>query len=452
MGFSTVVPDGAGSMDIAHRRVVVTGLGIISPLGNTKEELWSALTEGRSGIGPMTAVSTTVVPTTVAGEAKSFQGEIDDFGPLEKELKKQIRKGLKVMCRECQMGVASAQRALADAGLTAGKYDPLRVGVAFGSDYMLTLPEEFSEGVMQCRGEDGRFVFSRWAQEGMPKMSPLWLLKYLPNMPASHIAIYNDLQGPSNSITLREASPNLSITEATQIIRRGRADIMVCGATGTRLHPMKVVHAIQQEEVARGNGDPSRASRPFDLNRCGMVLGEGAGAVVIEELQTALARGATIYAEILGGGSSSVVGRNLVADRSKAIANAMAAAMRQAGVGPDDIGHVNAHGLSTRTGDAEEARAINDVLGSRRQPVPVVAPKSYFGNLGAGSGVVKLAASVMALRNDRLFRVLNYDTPDPECPVQVVACDGVSPGDSFINVNVTPQAQAGAVVVRRWRE
>jgi 3-oxoacyl-[acyl-carrier-protein] synthase II len=203
----------------------------------------------------------------VAAEAKEFQGEIDDFGPLDKETKKAIRKGLKVMCRECQMGVAAAQQALADAGLVSGAYDPTRAGISFGSDYMLTMPDDFAEGIQQCLGEEGKFELSRWAKEGMPKMSPLWLLKYLPNMPASHLAIYNNLQGPNNSITVREASPNLAVAEALQIILRGRADLMLCGATGTRLHPMKIVHALQQEEVASGNGAPERTSRPFDLHR-----------------------------------------------------------------------------------------------------------------------------------------------------------------------------------------
>ena len=215
-----------------------------------------------------------------AGPGRQFTGEIDDFGPLEKEAKKAIRKGLKVMCRECQMGVAVAQLALADAALKPGAADPDRSGISFGADYMLSVPEEFSEGIVQCLDEQGRFQFSRWGMEGMTKMSPLWLLKYLPNMPASHLAIYNDFRGPNNSLTLREASANAALGEAYQIILRGGADLMLVGATGTRLHPMKMLHAVQQEEVFTGDGDPAAASRPFDRDRRGMVLGEGAGAVV----------------------------------------------------------------------------------------------------------------------------------------------------------------------------
>ena len=274
-------------MSSTQRRVVITGMGVISPLGNSNQALWESLAAGRSGVGPLTILPPGTLPVSVAAEAGEFQGTIDEFGPLEKGQKKAIRKGLKVMCRECLMALGAAQRALQDAGLTPGAFDPCRAGINFGSDYMLTLPDEFTEGILQCLSDDGQFEFSRWAPQGMPKMSPLWLLKYLPNMPASHIAIYNDLRGPNNSLTHREASSNLAVAEAFQTICRGQADIMLAGATGTRLHPMKLVHAVQQEQVASGDGDPAHASRPFDRRRTGMVLGEGAGAVVLEDLRSA---------------------------------------------------------------------------------------------------------------------------------------------------------------------
>ena len=239
---------------------------------------------------------TKALPATYAGLARDFTGDIENFGPLEKEQKKSIRKGLKVMCRESQMGVAAAQLAIGDAALTVGRFDPDRAGCVFGTDYMLTLPEDFSEAIEACRDANGAFDYSRWGTEGMGKVMPLWLLKYLPNMPASHVAIYNDLRGPSNSITLREAAANLAVGEAFHTIARGSADIMVVGATGTRVHPMKCVHAMQSEELADNGVEAARASRPFDRDRSGMVLGEGAGVVVLEELATAQARGSRIYA------------------------------------------------------------------------------------------------------------------------------------------------------------
>ncbi len=436
-------------MNNVERRVVITGIGTISPLGNTKEALGEALDAGRSGVGLQDLISQEDLPLGAAAFARDFSGKIDAFGTLEAATKKAIRKALKVMCRESQMGVAAAQRALDDARLGPGAFDPNRSGITYGSDYLLSVPEEFHEGVLQCLDEAGRFDFSRWATDGMPKMSPLWLLKYLPNMPASHLAIFNDLRGPNNSLTLREAASNAAIGEALQTVRRGSAEVMLVGATGTRLHPMKAVHSLQQEELAPGNGDPAKVSRPFDKDRTGMVLGEGSGAIVLEEKSHAEARGATIYGEVLGAATSSASDGRRVARRDRAMANAMRAVIERSGVEPDAVGHVNAHGLSTRTGDVEEARAIGEVFSERTSPVPVTAPKSYFGNLGAGSGLVELACSLLAFASNRLPPVLNYETPDPECPVAAVGQPGTPPGDTFLTVSVTPQGQASAVMVGR---
>jgi 3-oxoacyl-[acyl-carrier-protein] synthase II len=432
------------------RRVVITGMGVICPLGSSPAELWEALVAGRSGVGPLTATQSDGLPVPFAAEARQFTGGIEDFGDLDKELKKSIRKGLKVMCRECQMGVAVAQRALADAKFPAGTRDPDRIGISFGADYMLSQPDEFIAGVRESLDGDGRFEFSRWATNGMPQMSPLWLLKYLPNMPASHLAIYNDLRGPNNSITLREAAANLSVGEAFRIIAEGRADVMIAGTTGTRLHPMKTIHCVQQNELATEADDPTTASRPFDLQRSGAVLGEGAGAIVLEDLASAKVRGATIFGEVVARASSSVAGANLVARRDEALKNVLAIALAEAGISPDAVGHIHAHGLSTRTGDAEEATAIQAIFGRRAKPVPVVAAKSHFGNLGAGSGMVELVASVLALGQGRLFPVLNYQTPDPECPVAAVTDAATPSGDSFVNLSVTPQGQASSVLIRRY--
>jgi len=438
-------------MTSVDRRVCITGMGLISPLGNDKESLWEGLVNGRSGVATFSFTPPETMPVPFGAEAREFHGSIEDFGPLPKEQTKAIRKGLKVMCRECQMGVAAAQRALADAGLGPGRFDPDRVGIEFGTDHMVTMPEEFSEGILKCLDDDWQFDFLRWATDGMPKMNPLWLLKYLPNMPASHLAIYNDLRGPNNSVTLREAAANIAVGESRQIILRGQADVMVVGATGTRIHPIKAIHARQQEELAACDGDPQEASRPFDRDRSGMVLGEGAAAIVLEERASAEARGATIYADVLAGTSSSAAGRDRVADRGLAMKNALQMALNSANVRPEDVGFVNAHGLSTRTADVEEAWAINQVLGGRDRPLPVVAPKSHFGNLGAGSGMMELIAGVLALRHGRLFPILNYRTPDPECPVSVATIgDDRGPGKSFANLSVTPQGQASAALVGRY--
>ena len=259
----------------SSRRVVITGQGLVSPVGNSPQLLWDALTNGRSGVAPLERFAADFLPTSFGGEARDFQGQIDDFGPLEKMMKRNIKKGLKVMCREIEMGVAAAQLALSDAGLAAGDYDPDRTGAIYGTDYIMTMPEEFSSGIQNCLNDQGQFEFERWAEEGLPKVTPLWLLKFLPNMPASHIAIYNEFRGPNNSITMREAAANLAIGEAFCLIVRNAADIFVTGATGTRIHPLRTVHICLQEEIAINGVAPEKASRPFDRDRTGMVLGEG---------------------------------------------------------------------------------------------------------------------------------------------------------------------------------
>ena len=316
---------------------------------------------------------------------------------------------------------------------------------------MLSVPEEFSEGIMQCLDEQGRFHFSRWGTEGMTKMSPLWLLKYLPNMPASHLAIYNDFRGPNNSLTMREAAANAALGEAFQIILRGSAESMLVGATGTRLHPMKMVHAVQQEEVYLGDGDPAAASRPVrprpsrhGARRRGR-RGRARRAFVRpgprrDDLRRS-GRRRHQFGSRPRGWWPSAIGR---------WRTCCGAVLRRRGRAPNDVGHLHAHGLSTRTSDADEARAIEEVFASRSTPPPVVAAKSHFGNLGAGSGLVELIASLLAVQHDRLFPILNYATPDPECPVAAVRNGDVRPGPSFINLNVTPQGQAAAVMVRRF--
>jgi 3-oxoacyl-[acyl-carrier-protein] synthase II len=432
----------------AGRRVVVTGIGVVSPLGLSPDELWKGLVEGTSAVGPLDAFDSGGIPLRHAAQARGFTGEIDNFGPLDADRKKAIRKGCKVMCRESQMAVAAAQRALHDSG-AAGHHPPERFGCVFGSDYMLTLPEDFTASVARCRADDGGFDFDRWGTDGMPQLTPLWLLKYLPNMPASHIAIYNDLRGPSNSLTLREASGHLAVGEAVVTIQRGAADIMVAGATGTRVHPMKTVHAIQSEEVATGSDDPLRWSRPFDKHRRGMVLGEGSAVLILEELSHATARGATIYAEIIGHAARAATAIGGSGRIRTAVGNAMKRSLDMARVSAAEVGHIHAHGASTVAGDRAEAEAIHDALGGAAAGIPTVAAKSHFGNLGGGSGLVECIGSILALRHGELFPLLNHETSDAACPIRP-ARRGDPAGDVFISTSVTPQGQSGSLVMRSW--
>ena len=432
-----------------RRRVVITGLAAITPFGLDPEELWRGLHEERSAVGPLTAFSPAELPLQHAAEAAAFKGHISEFGDLGSERKKSIRKGLKVMCRETQMAVAAAQRAIVSADLTDPETVPReRFGCVFGSDYMLTLPDDFTGAVAACRGEDGQFVFDRWGDEGLPAMTPLWLLKYLPNMPASHIAIFNDLRGPSNSLTVREASGHLAVGEATITIGRGAADVMLVGSTGTRIHPMKMVHALLNEEVATGEDDPAGWSRPFDQDRRGMVLGEGSAVLILEELEHARRRGATIFGEVLGHAAVSSSRGGAVGRRRSAVAAVASKTLSAAGKSPSSIGHLHAQGLGTRSGDAEEAAGLADALGPTLASVPLVAAKANFGNLGGGSGLVECVASLVAFGRDELFPQMNYATPDAACPVRPSRV-GDLPGESVLSLAMTPQGQAGGLLLGR---
>lgn len=429
-----------------RRRVVITGMGLVCPLGNDRDGLWRALSSGTSGVDALHEIPSEHLATRIGGQAREFSGQIDAFGPLDKDMQRAIKKGLKLMCREIQMGVASAQLALHDSALNRAEIDPERIGTMFGSDYIMTLPDEFVAGIKSCLDDHGSFRFEQWALRGLPQVEPLWLLKYLPNMPASHVAIYNDCRGPSNSLTVREASSNLSVAEAATTIARGAADIMIAGATGSRIHPLRTIHTSLQEPLSPGNGDPKAACRPFDRDRNGMVIGEGAGSVIVEALEHAQRRGGTIHGEIIGHASCSVAGKNGVPQYETAFRHAIAAALESSALRPEQIGHIHAHGLSTQTCDRAEARAIHSVFGV---DTPVTAAKSYMGNLGAGGGMIELIASLLALRENQLFPILNLSHLDPECPIRAIAEPGEA-GESFLNLNVTPQGQASALVVQAF--
>ncbi len=436
------------------RRVVITGLGVVCPLGRELESFWSNLINQNSGITSLDPLMQTGLELPYGGQAKCFTGDIENFGPLEKSLQRAIKKNQKVMCREIELGVAACQMALNHSGLALPESrNPERTGIVYGSDYILTRPEEFSDGIAACFNENKVFEMPRWPTQGRPKVNPLWLLKYLPNMPASHVAIYNDLRGPSNSVTIREASSAASIAEAVATIRRGAADVMLAGATGSRLEPLRALHFAVSEKLASPRNGPEAMSRPFDSHRDGSVLGEGAGALVLETLERAVRRGAKIWGEIVGGVGSAVGSsfggkpRDFVRIATKNVVSGLIEKGRSAGVVlKSGRCHVHACGKSEVESDRSEARGIRDGFGS--EDISVTAAKSYFGNLGAGSAAVEIVASCLAMDRQTLFPLLNCDKLDSECPI--TAADANSPaGDAFISLSYSSQGQASGVLIRR---
>ncbi|MHC4406575.1 MAG: beta-ketoacyl-[acyl-carrier-protein] synthase family protein [Planctomycetota bacterium] len=418
------------------REVVITGVGVVSPIGIGHEPFWASLCEGRSGITALDLFNGEDLPVT-------FGGPVVD---LHAERHVRPRKSLKVMSREIRLAYVAADLACGHAELESGGMDPERLGVAFGADLLPCDLSEMISAYRQCI-VDGRFDFNLWGKRAMAEMHPLWMLKYLPNMPACHIGIARDARGPNNSLTLREVSSLSAMGEAAQVILRGQADAMIAGGTSSRLHPgvwsrHKLYHPSQ-----RGD-DPTRACRPFDADRDGMVHGEGAAAFVLEERQHALARGAKPLARVAGFASAFEPRRRGQALRGDSIRAAIRRVLHHAGLQATDVGHVNAHGVSTRFDDELEAQAVHDTLGD----VSVTAPKSYFGNAAAGSGALEAAVSVLALHHGLVPATLNYERPDPACPVNVIRGRLMEvTSRTALALNHSPQGQAVAMVFTGMR-
>lgn len=430
-------------MSESATRVVITGLGLVSPIGIGIDRFEAGLKAGHSGIAPISLIPYSAAPGGIGAEVK----ELTDETAKTTWLKGQ-RKSFKVYSRDIQLGVLAAIIGIEHSGLKVEELAHERIGVEFGSNQMYSPPDVLQGGADACADERLEFHFDRWGQTGLHSMEPLWLLKYLPNMPACHISILADARGPSNSLTLNEASGNASIGEAIRIMRRGQADIMITGATGTRTASIKGIHAALQDELANHPGEPPETwSRPFDATRNGQVLGEGAAAIMLETEAFAAARGATVYGSILGTGSSCVIDKQGRANYRLAFVNAAKAAFRDAGVTADDIGHINAFGLSTVRCDAEEAAAIHDLFGTRAEQIPVTAFKSQLGNSGAGSGPLELAASLLGLRAGVVYPTLNYRTPDPACRLNIIhGAPAPISNKLFLKLSTTDMGQATALI------
>jgi 3-oxoacyl-[acyl-carrier-protein] synthase II len=417
---------------VAEREVVITGLGIVSPIGVGREAVWDAIVARRSGVRRQPLLAE-------AGWLAPFGGDVSDFDP---KALIQPRKSIKVMSREIQLASAAAELAWQDAGLEGATLDPDRFGVVGAAGVMYCDLEElripFIEWIKQ---ED--FDIHRWSRSAMGELYPLWMLKYLPNMPACHIGIRYDARGPNNTIAQGDVSSLLALGEAVDVIRRGQADIMIVGGTGSRISLSDVMWHRGAGLACNGKADPTEICRPFEAGRSGMVCGEGAAQIVLETREFAELRGAKPLARVASAATRTEPAAVVQQPTGDAIRRSIRAALAAAGVEPGEIGHVNAHGLSTREDDPIEARAIRDTLGD----VPVTALKSYFGNLGQGSGMVELAVSLLALEKGAVPPTLNYETPDPECPVNVVSELQVTDKNTFVKVSHNATGQAAAVVV-----
>ena len=380
-----------------RKRVVITGLGAVTPLGNNVPTFWEGLVAGRSGVGPITLFD-------ASGEAVRIAAEVKGFDPVALFGRKQARR----TDRFAQLALAAADEAIADAGLPEGDH-------GFRS---LT-------GVIVGTGIGGITTLLDNAdakrERGSRRVSALMVPMMMSNAAAGEIAIKYGFHGQSYAVASACASGTNAIGEGVELIRRGAAEVMICGASESAMHPLAVAALSNMQAISRRNDEPERASRPFDRDRDGFVLGEGAGILVLESLDFATRRGARIYAELVGYGSSSDAFHITAPDeQGRGAALSIERALRDAGMGPQDIDYINAHGTSTALNDAMETRAIRRVFAERAYQVPISSTKSMIGHLMGAAGAVEAVACIKSLETGTIHPTINYETPDPECDLDYV--------------------------------
>lgn len=380
-----------------RQRVVVTGLGMLSPLGSDVEHIWRRLLQGQSGIRRVSQFDPSGLPCQIAGEIPDFRPE--DFIPA-----KEARR----MARASQVALAAASAAIADARLPVPFPDPERVGVYFGT----------AIGGLE-RTDDGLRVFR---SQGLERVNPFTIPSALPNMPAFQVTVQFGALGPNITITTACASGTQSVGEAALAIRCGRADVILAGGTEALIRDFALAgFAAMRALPTSFNDNPEQASRPFDAKREGFVLSEGAACLVLESLAHAQARQARIYAEVLGYASTSDCYHMAAPDPSAAGARrTMLWALQDAGLTPAQIDYINAHGTSTPANDAVETRAIKDVFGESAGRLPISSTKSMIGHAMGAAGTIEAGVCILTLRDQVIHPTINYEFPDPECDLDYV--------------------------------
>jgi len=394
-----------------RRRVVITGMGLVTPLGVRVEELWKNLLAGASGVGYTTVFDASRFPTKISAEVRGW--DIADEGQDAK---------LWSFCgRHTKFAAGAALQAMRDAGLERGlPADPTRLGVYLGSGEGQQDFDAFTSMMMAAISGDTLDV-AKFTKLGLETLHPLSEVEQEPNMPAGHLAGMFDAQGPNLNCLTACAASSQAIGEAAELVRRGDADVMLSGGTHSMIHPFGVTGFNLLTALSTRNDEPTRASRPFDNERDGFVLGEGAAMVVLEELEHAKKRGAKIHGELLGYGSTADAYR--ITDthpEGRGAAACITMALQDAGLGTHDIHYINAHGTSTDVNDKVETLAIKKVFGEHAYKIPVSSTKSMMGHLIAAAGATELIVCLLAIRDGMLPPTINYENPDPNCDLDYV--------------------------------
>jgi 3-oxoacyl-[acyl-carrier-protein] synthase II len=393
-----------------RRRVVVTGIGCITPVGNTVEEMWKSLQDGRSGIGKISSFDASHFPTTFAAEVRNFDlaKYVADPGRFQYSGK------------NIRFAIGAARQAIDDSAVLQGDIDPARFGVYLGAgegqqNFQLVM------GIIAHAQKNGDVDLEAFTKLGLERLHAQTELEQEPNMPAGYLASLFDAQGPNLNCLTACAASSQAIGEATELIRRGDAEIMLSGGAHSMIHPFGVTGFNLLTALSTHNENPQGASRPFDRDRDGFVLGEGAGMVILEELEHAKRRGARIYGEIAGYGSTADAYRVTdVHPEGRGAVACMEMALKDAAANPNEIDYINAHGTSTEVNDRVETLAIKQSFGAQAYKIPVSSIKSMMGHLIAAAGSVEAITCLLCIRDGVIPPTMNYSTPDPSCDLDYV--------------------------------
>ncbi len=410
-------------------------MGCVTPLGNDVATLWRRLLKGESGIGLTTLFDASNFPTKISAEVRDW-----DVSAVGEDSEKWRHRG-----RHTRFAVGAAKQAVADSGLADAKFDPTRLGIYLGCGEGQQDFDRFTQMMVAALDGD-QLNIAKFTRIGIEILNPLSELEQEPNMPAGHLAGLFNAQGPNANCLTACAASSQAIGEAVELIRRGDADLMLSGGTHSMIHPFGVTGFNLLTALSTHNAEPTKASRPFDKNRDGFVLGEGAAMLVLEELEHAKARGAPIYGEMTGYGSTADAFR--ITDthpEGRGAASCLRMALADAQMNADDIDYINAHGTSTDVNDRVETLAIKNVFGEQAYKIPVSSTKSMMGHLIAAAGVSELIVCLLAIRDNILPPTINYETPDPDCDLDYVPnvarearCDvAVSNSFGFGGQNIT---------------
>ncbi|MBW8041807.1 MAG: beta-ketoacyl-[acyl-carrier-protein] synthase family protein [Planctomycetes bacterium] len=431
-------------------RVVITGFGAITPLGLTAGDLWSGLCAGKCGIRQIDAFDPVGFSCKLAGQVPDYK--------IREYLPKSRRKSVKLMSRDIELAIIAANEALLGSGLITKGIDsekvninPERVAINLGAGLISCDLVELAPAVA-ASVTDGKFDIQKWGKDGLEMVTPLWLLKYLPNMLACHIGIIHDIQGPSNTITCAEASAHLAIGEAAQIIARSDSDIALAGGAEAKVNPIVMIRqCLLKRAISQDQNDPASACRPFDADAGGSVFGEGAGMVVLENSENAEGRGAKIYAEVAGIGASNNINPSYerLEPDAKGTQIAIEKALADAQIGPEDLDLIIPHGTGQPGDDLAEATAIEAALGRAAAKTPVWPTKSMLSNTGAASGAIDVIAAVCAMTDGMIPAAKNCDKKADGCNLNIVRQTQEAKINYALCCSYTYGGQTAAVVLKK---